>query len=401
MRFQVDYSMHPAFRTFLNERGGSSALEGLFDEADLRVRAHVKSGADDSGFASKETSLFDASLGAEDGIEESFRPYVSASYERAIQRVLDEERRRERCGKGLTKASPEARSAGEALLDTGYAMFNMPKAQLTRLREVLRDDIARARDRGAKQPDDIAIMPPSNPEAQSIVNAFCASAGVFAALSAFYGDAFGSAGFVVHVSQPTDTWFHVFDDIGLNMPKTTQMHFDLDFAAPKSMLYLNDVGPGQGPFSLRAKAERFELFGLELAFRKEIAIGVHRYCREVKGKSTAGNTSIFRHVEARRAYASLPTRLRANSHQADHVLDGSALSDQLLASETRLAGEAGTMPVFTGSHVLHRGGLVTSGERIALQIVYYKMESQRGVRGLLSRAKVNLGKVARAAGVRK
>jgi hypothetical protein len=32
------------------------------------------------------------------------------------------------------------------------------------------------------------------------------------------------------------------------------------------------------------------------------------------------------------------------------------------------------MPVFSGAHVLHRGGLVTDGERLALQICFYKSE---------------------------
>ena len=83
---------------------------------------------------------------------------------------------------------------------------------------------------------------------------FCRTSGFIPeTLEAYYGQAFNCGGFVVHYSHPKDSWFRMFDDLPLDMPRTTQMHYDLDFYPPKAMLYLNDVGEAKDHFLLFPK----------------------------------------------------------------------------------------------------------------------------------------------------
>src|SRR5262249_33863596 len=108
------------------------------------------------------------------------------------------------------------------------------------------------------------------------------------------------------------------------------------------------------------------------------------FMNKTHGITMQGNTSVFRHSAARAVFASLPKSLRQISHVGDHILDGTDLSRHLLISETKLIDAAGMMPVFIGSHVLHRGGLVSNGERWALQIFFYPRAGiiRRGLRRL-------------------
>jgi hypothetical protein len=301
---------------------------------------------------------------------EAFKPSIVTAFDGAIDRYVSEESQRRRWGADLAGASPAARQRAEQLLEQSYYMFQVPTSTLVRLREVLAPDIESLRRRAMEAPDDILAAAPSNHEAIWIVEEYCQISGLAETISAYFGQQYGQLGFVLHLSHPRDTWYRVFDDIKLDMPKTTQMHFDLVFDVPKAMLYLNDIGEKQGPFSMVLKEQPWEQFGSEHAFRKAILIGLSKFVGDQYGKTTAGNTSIFRHSEARQAMASLPKELRGTSHPGDHIQDDTILSSKLLAAEKRLVGEAGSMPLFLGSHVLHRGGLVTQGERLALQIVF-------------------------------
>jgi hypothetical protein len=374
MGIDVDYTNHPAFGPHLRPIGDESALAEIFPESDAAIVSSVK-GKDRAGSAIHRQLAVVARILDEDVVvDPDLKPFIVAAYERALQRSIGETRWQMEWGRKSKRVSARAQRDAETILDQGYKTFMMPRDALAELRKVVEPDVQRLRRQGVETPDDIATDNPSDPNSTRLLNEFCEKAGIFDAISAYCGDNYRSAGFGVHVSQPRDTWFHVFDDINLPMPKTTQMHFDLAFDSPKAMLYLNDVGENQGPFSLVPKSDPWQGLGSELAFRKELLYGIYYYVGKKFGKSTRGNTPIFRFDEARRAYATLPVALRGTSHPGDHILDTSPLSGSLLKSEIKLTGEAGLMPVFSGAHVLHRGGLVTDGERLALQICFYKSE---------------------------
>ena len=92
-------------------------------------------------------------------------------------------------------------------------------------------------------------MNPTDGAGTSLLNEFCRDAGVFETVSTFMGRPYSHAGFAVHISHPQERWYHPFDDLNLPIPRTANMHFDLEYSVPKAMLYLRDVSEEQGPFS--------------------------------------------------------------------------------------------------------------------------------------------------------
>jgi hypothetical protein len=66
----------------------------------------------------------------------------------------------------------------------------------------------------------------------------------------------------------------------------------------------------------------------------------------------------------------LPTELRFNSHFGFDVIPGSELEENLSTREVEITGAKGTYLVFDGANLLHRGGLVKKGDRLALQIIF-------------------------------
>jgi hypothetical protein len=370
MRIDVDYEHHPAFAPFMRGDGSSSAIASIIAEMDDAIDRQVRGHDPEGRGADLIRERFRRLVENDDNIESGLKAFVIDACQRARDRSLDEQTRRFAWGKNAKAASAEVRRQADLLLQRGHAVHRMPRATIAAINALLKPDIEKLRQSASERLDDIIITQPSNRDSLTILHDFCNTSGIFDVLSTFYDAPVRYAGFVIHYSHPKDMWFRMFDDIGLEMPRTAQMHYDLAFFPPKAMLYLNDVGEDQGPFSLVPKATPWDSFGFELALRKELLYSVSAYTTSICGKSVAGNTSIFRFTEARRAFASLPRALRGTSHPGDHILDGTDLSNKLLASEIRITGEAGTMALFSGSHVLHRGGLVKNGERIALQIVF-------------------------------
>ena len=67
-----------------------------------------------------------------------------------------------------------------------------------------------------------------------------------------------------------------------------------------------------------------------------------------------------------RAWASI----RFNSHLGWDVEPDSELERSLVACERTMTGKSGTFIIFDGARLLHRGGMVRKGERIALQVIF-------------------------------
>jgi hypothetical protein len=60
-----------------------------------------------------------------------------------------------------------------------------------------------------------------------------------------------------------------------------------------------------------------------------------------------------------------------SSHFGWDILPGSDLEANLAQSEIAMTGGPGKTIVFDGSRLLHRGGLITEGDRLVLQVVFY------------------------------
>jgi hypothetical protein len=211
--------------------------------------------------------------------------------------------------------------------------------------------------------------------------------GVLDAVSAYAGSRMSVTALALELSVPQATWWgKVFETLP-RAPATLFAHLDESIVYPKSIVYLTEVHEDNGPTG--AYVHAMENLGLnplqELVGRVVGNVGntpgtaLHDYY----GKQYHQSMSSERF---RRHFMRLPAALRFNSHLGWDVCPGSALEQSLSGAEHRMVGAPGTFIVFDGARLLHRGGMVRAGERIALQVIFSSATKASRVLGKIKRA---------------
>ena len=206
---------------------------------------------------------------------------------------------------------------------------------------------------------------------RDVLNREFKSLGVLDAVSAYTGQNTRVTGLALELSVPLASWWKNAIEGLVRPPKTLYAHLDEGIAFPKSIVYLSDVAEQNGPTSCFPGAyESMLLTPLqELIGRIVGTVGnnpaspLNAYYGKQYHQSV--NSENFR-----RHFMRLPESLRFNSHMGWDIFPGSELEDQLVALEKKMIGPAGTFIVFDGARLLHRGGLMEQGERVALQVIF-------------------------------
>lgn len=190
-------------------------------------------------------------------------------------------------------------------------------------------------------------------------------------------------------AHPGQTWYRdCYADIGLPTSKTVYMHTDADFDIIKTMFYLRDVGPGDGPFCFVPGSHNWKRSPLTVAVQK----GFDEASREVFAGNDGYYRPRFQLADHRRDLLSLPLRLRGSTHFGDDVLDDTPLSEALLDAERNFVSSAGTVVIFDGSRGIHRGGQVQpGGSRWAMQIGFRVRKFTRPPQTLRQKIKSRAG----------
>jgi hypothetical protein len=192
---------------------------------------------------------------------------------------------------------------------------------------------------------------------------------VFEAVSDFFGIAYDHTGLSLELSTEKSVWWKNKINDSLP-PRTMYAHLDEAFFAPKSIVYLSDVLASSGPTSCYPKLYK-ELNNNPL---KDI---VGRVVGTVSGRSELVNFykseyhQAFSSPQFRNHFMSIPELIRFNSHFGWDVLPNSDLEKFMVQKENVMLGVPGDFVVFDGAQLLHRGGLITQGERVVLQVVFY------------------------------
>lgn len=195
--------------------------------------------------------------------------------------------------------------------------------------------------------------------------------GINSLISAYSGRPMHVGGVGYELSVPQAEWWKS-QISGIDVaPKTLYAHFDESICVPKAIVYLSDVTEVNGPTGCYPRAyEDLELNPLmEIIGRVIGNVGnkIHSPLHD-KYKKTyhqSATSPLFRDHFMR-----LPEELRFNSHFGWDVMPGSHFEESLALREKRLVGPAGSFIAFDGSKLLHRGGLVQQGDRIALQVIF-------------------------------
>ena len=175
--------------------------------------------------------------------------------------------------------------------------------------------------------------------------------GVLAALSAYSAKRLrlGSLGLQVNTAKETRSKYGELDRRGLPERATTYLHVDSnDWPSVKVLIYLNDVGPDQGPF--RYVAGSHLLMGpFEAAIRK--------------------TNDKLRHTPTE--LCALPPRLAQHANFGDYVDPGAPDVIRLLEREQVICDGVSDLALFDNNGV-HRGGFVREGHRYMLQCMFVR-----------------------------
>jgi hypothetical protein len=157
---------------------------------------------------------------------------------------------------------------------------------------------------------------------------------------------------VLQITDADDThWRNHFPDINHPDPATSYMHIDSSLKWMKCIIYLNEVGEGNGPFSYAVGSNNLKVSMLENIIRK------------ANDKSRLDKCD----PQMRQLFSALPKVLQKKAEFGNDLLDDTPQAQALLACERRFTSRDGNLILFDNNGI-HRGGMVVEGKRQILQI---------------------------------
>jgi hypothetical protein len=246
---------------------------------------------------------------------------------------------------------------GEALAATGLVRFQLPpglmdpiSAASAPLIETVRQRVSRMREAGevVKFVDQGEAFDSKANEGQwKAVMTALQEIDAFGLTTRFFGARgckLQSAAVLVSQPRPREE--------GEEPPATEGMHIDsAGRCVIKGVLYLNEVGPDQGPFRLIPGSHRWE----------EGSRG-RLYRRAFDRSSLLG-----RGGKKRRLFTSLPPEMQVKAEFGSDLQPDQPETRALLAAESVSLGAPGLLSLFD-PEAIHRGGQARAGERHALMI---------------------------------
>jgi len=158
----------------------------------------------------------------------------------------------------------------------------------------------------------------------------------------------------LHISNKDDTFNEYFQTDQKHKPKNDlyTLHMDPKYNYVKTMIYLNTVQKGNGPFAYIPESHRWKFDDVEMLFCKSNQL--------VNTLST---------VELRKINAGLPLWARKNSYFSRQFKNNTDVSNYLYKNLKHFTSDESNFILFEPNFGWHRGTHVQTGERIALQVI--------------------------------
>ena len=199
-----------------------------------------------------------------------------------------------------------------------------------------------------------------------ILNDDFRSQGLLDIVSGYIGLDYQVVGLALELSSDKATWWqNKFKQS--KPPKTVYAHFDEDIGLLKAIVYLSDVDAENGPVSCYPQVyQNLDINALQELIGRVIGVVNNQELKDYYKKNYHQTMSdnFINH------FMRLPCRLRMNSHFGWDVQPNSNLEKKLVGCEKVMLGQAGKFIIFDGARLLHRGGMVQHGERVALQVIF-------------------------------
>jgi hypothetical protein len=194
--------------------------------------------------------------------------------------------------------------------------------------------------------------------------------GTLDALSAYMGYPIRVTGCALELSVPHSSWWKAPYE-GIERPRTEYAHTDESLVNPKAIVYLTDVGEDNGPVTAYpGNLGNVRISSIQFLIGRSIARVGREPLSPCRDRYNHLYHQAFGCPQFRADFMLLPAELRFNSHFGGDVLPGSTLEQGLVGAESKVLGPAGTFLAFDGGRLFHRGGLLKSGERVVLQVIF-------------------------------
>ena len=266
--------------------------------------------------------------------------------------------------------SPDRSRQLSAMQTQGMYVTDLPPDIYDQIRRLSLEFRDRLRSQAVGFPYDRAVASPKfNSPLWRAIKSAVHEAGIIEVLSELKQNRMTLLGAGLEFSSPDQHWYqNIYSDVGLPDSPFQYLHFDEGYCLPKAMIYVTPVAESNGP--TRA------IPGSNLWKASEFRLRMHRALDRIVGDrygklNAAGNyRPTARRPELRSIFMQLPRAIRGSSHFGDDVLPGTSVADALQGLEIPYLSEGGQALVFDGPHLLHRGSLVRTGERMALQVAF-------------------------------
>ncbi|HEX3695650.1 MAG TPA: hypothetical protein VH374_09685 [Polyangia bacterium] len=382
--FQVDYARHPAFAPHLT---WDNRKDASIDEAiDLLNRLLLDC---ESSLTLKRLTLAQALERVNEGVQllmqllvqankatgALFAPFVDRFYLEIVRIVVDDLAYFERRNSYVPVINNAAEMAlRNQLAVHGFMRFDLGADELSAIRQKVQPYLQQLQARyrqGGRSREELSTNE-VDAFSTALIGEVFGRHGFNKAVSDLRHEPARAGGFAVELSPHDNDWWHSrYEDAGLTAPSpAAYFHNDESRDAYKAIIYLDDVDDQRGPFSYvpssyAMERPRFEWVVARATLTTLASNEIRRTMTDLKP-----SRGVFSSRVARQFFGMLPARLRLNSHLGFDVLEGSTQAAALAAGEVKMLAPAGHVIVFDGGRLLHRGGMVRTGTRAALQVVF-------------------------------
>ncbi len=277
--------------------------------------------------------------------------------EESIRAQAERKRRLEERGDPGSDLARLVASEGVAKLDGRGSEFDAFASEAAPLVQFVRQRIDDARDQGEAVTREVAKLWLSRDTQAPMFAAatrLLKGAGILDTVRLYFGaDGAKVRNLAVVVNRPGQSWHsRLFRDVDVETPSTVGMHIDTDPSCVlKTVVYLSEVGPEQGPFGCVPFSHLWDQEGPNRARR--------RACHKARLTQLDPDT--------RHAFASLPAPYQLKASFGGDIPAGSGEAEALLASEQYTYGPPGQLSFFD-PEMMHRGGHIRSGERVVVLV---------------------------------
>lgn len=324
-----------------------------------------------------------------DESETHFLAELAAECIRLLNEELDWYVRSTKPGLACLDTEPARQSAIRMQMERHF-FGQLPAGAVEELQQLATRDLERFRASAAAgrlKRDDLSVSAGATVRAiRAVLNREFLSLGALDAVSAYTGRKTQVLGLALELSVPQATWWRNAIE-GLERPAATlYAHMDETISCPKAIVYLTDVTEQNGPTGCYPGAyEAMQLNPLQELVGRVVGTVGTRADSPLKALYAKQYHQSMNSENFRRHFMRLPPSLRFNSHLGWDVMPCSVLESSLSASERKMTGPAGTFIAFDGARLLHRGGLMEAGERVALQVIFSDVTFVERVAGKVKR----------------